>query len=139
MVVYFYSLNAIDAHDAPDISMWEIEFYERSNGRCPVKEFLDELSPKTQLPYVLRAIDLLAEYGYRLDRPHASYLRDDIYELRVSTRSGNIRVLYFFFLRQKIVLTHGFLKKTGKVRNFEIERAVRYRKDFFERNSGADQ
>ncbi len=117
--------------------MWEIEYYERPNGRCPVQDFLNDLSVKDELPFVLRKIDLMAEYGYRLKRPHADYLRDDIYELRTKTRSGNIRLLYFFFLREKIVLTHGFPKKAGKVSDAEIDKAIEYRKDYYQRNQGA--
>jgi hypothetical protein len=64
---------------------------------------LDDLSEKDELPFVLRKIDLLEEHGYRLKRPHADYLWDDIYELRTKTRGENIRILYFFFLREKIV------------------------------------
>ena len=97
---------------------------------------MDDLSSKSELPFVLRVIDLLAEYGYRLDRPHAGYLRDDIYELRVRTRGGNVRILYFFFLREKIVLTHGFKKKAGKVREAEIDKAIEYQQDYYLRNQG---
>ena len=114
--------------------MWEIEYYEKPNGRCPVQDFLDDLSVKDELPFVLRKIDLLGEHGYRWKRPHADYLRDDIFELRTKTRSGNIRILYFFFLRDKIVLTHGFKKKAGKVPDTEIDKAMEYRKDYYQRN-----
>jgi phage-related protein len=121
----------------PGRAMWEIEFYEKSNGDCPVRAYLDGLSPITELPIVLRQIGLLSEHGYRLDRPHSGYLRDDIYELRVKTRRENIRILYFFFDREKIVLTHGFLKKAARVRDAEIDKAIEYRQDYYERDRRA--
>lgn len=76
--------------------MWRISFYEKENGRCPVRDFLDGLNPKNDLPFIARAVERLKEFGYRLDRPHVGYLRDDIYELRVKTVDRQIRIFYFF-------------------------------------------
>lgn len=114
--------------------MWEIEFYEKVNGRCPVKEFIDKLSPRADQPYIALAFDRLAQYGNKLDRPHVAYLRDDIYELRVKTRNGQFRFFYFYFNGQKIVITHGYQKKTSKIADPEIDKASDYRRDYFERH-----
>jgi phage-related protein len=120
----------------PGCAMWEIEYYEKPNGRCPVKEFLDSLSVRDELPYVIREIDILANFGYKLDRPHAALLREKIYELRIKSRQGNIRLLYFFYAGNKIILTNGFVKKAIKVRDSEIDKAIEYRKDYYQRNQG---
>ena len=40
----------------------------------------------------------------------------------------------FFFVGKKAVLANGFIKKTMKAPNSEIELAKRYRKDYFMRN-----
>ena len=80
----------------------------------------------------MNALEQLAEHGYHLDRPHVAYLRDDIYELRVKTRNGNFRCLYFFYHRERIVVTHGFKKKTQKTPEAEIQRAVEYRRDYYQ-------
>jgi len=113
--------------------MWDIELYERENGRCPCQEFLDNLSLIDELPYVERKIKLLKGLGYKLDRPHAAYLRDDIYELRIKTRNKNIRILYFFFERNRIVLTNGVIKKSDKTPDSEINKAILYRNNYLER------
>jgi phage-related protein len=110
--------------------MWEIIFYERHNGRCPVKEFLAELSLKADLPFIENKLDLLAEYGRDLKRPHIAYLRDDIWELRVETRSGQFRFFHFYFAGRTIVITHGYHKKSDKVAGSEIDKAIEYRKDY---------
>ena len=110
--------------------MWEIEFYEKENGRCPVGEYLDSVPPD-DFVRIERKLKLLAEYGNELQRPHVGYLRDDIWELRVRTQRGQNRILFFFFEGQKIILTNGFLKKTRKVPPKEIERAIEYRKAYF--------
>ena len=41
-----------------------------------------------------------------------------------------MRNLYFFFVGSKIIVTHGFRKKTQKTPPGEIERAKEYRKDY---------
>ena len=57
----------------------------------------------------------------------------DILELRTKVGSDISRVLYFFFDGGQAILTHGFIKKTQKTPPSEIERAIRYRKEYFSR------
>ncbi len=113
---------------------WDVEFYERSNGHCPTREFLDELTARERV-FADRAFNLLETYGHELRRPHADYLRDDILELRVKTPDSGLRFLYFFFDRHSIVITHGIKKKTDKVRASEIDKAIQYRSDYLERKT----
>ena len=44
------------------------------------------------------------------------------------------RVLYFFYYEGRIVLTHGFIKKTQRTPAGEIEKAKKYRRDYIERH-----
>jgi len=47
---------------------------------------------------------------------------------------GNItRVLYFFVIGKRAILTHGFVKKTDKTPSAEIEKAKSYRSEFLSR------
>lgn len=48
-------------------------------------------------------IDKLEEKGNQLHRPYSYYLRDGIYELRLTLSSNNIRILYFFIHRSSII------------------------------------
>ena len=115
-------------------SKWNVEFYKKSNNkRCPTEEFLDNLSKK-EIYLVERAIDRLSEFGNNLKRPHADYLRDDIYELRVKTNQGQYRLFYFFFDSTKIIITHAYIKKTSAVRDQEISKAIEFRKDYLVQN-----
>ncbi|MBN2549896.1 MAG: type II toxin-antitoxin system RelE/ParE family toxin [Anaerolineales bacterium] len=113
--------------------MWEIDLYEKANGRCPVQEFLDGLNKKTDLPFIDRTRKLLSEKGYALGRPYVAYLRDDIYELRVRTRNGQFRILYFFYDRGTIVFTNGLHKKGEKTPDPAIDQAIEYRVDYLRR------
>jgi phage-related protein len=69
-------------------------------------------------------IELLRLHGHRLRRPHADYLRDEIYELRVKREGINYRMLYFFHGQQAIVVSHGIVKQRAAVPPIEIERAM---------------
>ncbi len=82
---------------------------------------------------MLVIIDMLADNGPNLREPYSKHLNDGIFELRANSGSNISRVLYFFVVGKRIVLTNGFVKKTQKTPISEIERAKQYRSDFFSR------
>lgn len=57
-----------------------------------------------------------------------------IFELRAKVGTDISRVLYFFYYEGRIVLTHGFIKKTQRTPAGEIEKAKIYRRDYIERH-----
>ena len=65
--------------------------------------------------------------------PYSEELEDGIFELRAKVGSNITRVLYFFVVGRKIVLTNGFIKKTTKTPKTEIEKAKRCRADYISR------
>lgn len=65
--------------------------------------------------------------------PYSDHLVDEIFEIRAKVGSDLARVLYFFVIGKKIVLTNGFIKKTQKTPKNEIELAKKYRNDFSNR------
>jgi len=114
---------------------WEIEFYKDINGREPLTEFLNDLPIKTRVK-VVKLIDLLAEYGVLLKEPYTRQIRGKLRELRVKDNIGHVRVFYFTFTGRRFVLLHGFLKKTDKTPEREIELAEKRMMDFIERYGG---
>jgi phage-related protein len=114
--------------------MWIIEFYETPAGDCPAKEFLDSLHKTDDLPYAEYELNLLAEHGYKLVRPHAAPLRDKIYELRIRVQHKQFRLLYFFFYQEKIIISHGVYKQDKKVKPAEIDKAIKNKSDYFARH-----
>jgi hypothetical protein len=108
----------------------DVVLFAEDNGVAPLLEWLDKQPAKAQDKCIVR-IERLAELGHDLRRPEADYLRDGIYELRVSRQGVNYRMLYFFEEKQA-VLSHG-LTKEGKVPDIEIDKAIKNRAKF-ERN-----
>ena len=115
--------------------MWEIELFEH-NGRCPVKNYLEDLKRTRRKEYerLMNKIALLEELGNEIFKTKgikiSRKLNDDLYELK----SEHNRVIYFFFLDNKIVLLHAFRKETPKTPPIEIEKALKERKTYINNN-----
>ena len=111
---------------------WTVEFYRDVYHKEPAAEFLDALPVATRAK-VVRLLNLLAEYGVLLKEPYTKQVKGKIRELRVTDQKGAIRVLYFAFTGRRLILLHGFIKKTAKIPKREIEVAEKRMKDFIER------
>ena len=109
--------------------MHEIILYDTEDGKCPMQELLDSLEPKL-LAKTLRSIDLLEKNGPLLREPYSKSLEDGIFELRTKQGSNITRVLYFFFIGKKVILTNGFVKKSQKTPKAEKELAKKYKADY---------
>lgn len=109
--------------------MYEIILYDTEDGKCPMQELLDSLEPKL-LAKTLRSIDLLEKNGPLLREPYSKSLEDGIFELRTKQGSNITRVLYFFFIGKKVILTNGFVKKSQKIPKAEKELAKKYKADY---------
>ena len=81
----------------------------------------------------LRSIMALQDLGHNLRMPLSESLDDGILELRAKVGSDITRVLYFFIVGDRAVLTHGFVKKTQKTPTREIKRAKEIRIDYLHR------
>lgn len=112
--------------------MWEIELYQTSKGKEVVAEFLDSLPTKMKAK-AFWEIDLLSIHGTSLKEPYVKHIRGDLWELRIKFASDITRVFYFYPLVRKIVLLHGFIKKTDKTPKQEIETAEKRMADYRER------
>ena len=112
---------------------YDVLLYEKSNGTCPVQEFLDSLDNKMAAK-MYGMIELLEENGPALRMPYSEHLQDGIFELRIKFSSNITRVLYFFYVEKKIILTNGFVKKTQKTPKNELLTAIKYRQEFLERD-----
>ena len=107
-------------------------FYTTERGDLPVDDFLDGLDKKS-LTKVAAHLSLLEEQGPHLKRPYADVVRGKIRELRIHQSSNQYRILYFFQVRDQVVLTHAFSKKTQQLKEKDIELAERRMEDWLRR------
>lgn len=110
----------------------EIIFYRKENDRCPIEEFISKSNDHEKVE-IAAHLDALSQLGFKARRPLVDFLEDGIYELRVRIVKKQIRALYFFFQRDKIVVTHAFVKKSPNPYSMEIKKAKKFRSDFIRR------
>jgi phage-related protein len=120
--IAIFSLKEIGA-----VPKTEVIIFAEEDGSSLLLGWLDQMPQKVQDKCIVK-IERLVELGHVLRRPEADYLRDGIYELRISYRGINYRILYFFHGRQAI-LSHGLLKES-EVPTKEIDFAISRRKLF---------
>lgn len=107
-------------------------FYEDITGDKPVENFLLSLDIKMRAK-LIGILQILQEKGNQLREPYSKHLEDGIFEIRGKVGSDITRVLYFFYLDGKIILTNGFINKTQKTPRKEIKLAKLRRQDYIER------
>lgn len=128
-------------HFGDNILIYEIEFYETEDGKCPIWDFLEALRLKAPTNKDARIqhkqaslyIELLQQNGTHMNAEITKHLDDGIWELR----PGNNRVFYFFYQNDTYVLLHQFRKKSQKTPKREIEKAKAERNDYLRRKETA--
>lgn len=114
---------------------YAVEYFERLDGSRPAEEFILEQDFKMQAKLFM-ALEFLEERGPMLREPFSKPLGEGIFEIRAKQGSDISRVLYFFVVGKKVILTNGFVKKTQKTPSREIEKAKKYRAEYLNRMEG---
>ena len=111
-----------------------VEFYETEEGRCPMREFLDDL--KTSDPGDFAAVAAgLAKLRHRQNHrpPLSKPLGSGLFELRHIGKL-NARVLWFFQKGRRIIAVHGIRNKGQAIPSRDLDTARARRDDWLERN-----
>ena len=111
-----------------------IEFYRTSDGIAPTEEFLDALSDKVAQK-TIAVMELVETERIIPTKFFKKLVGTDLYEVRVRWQSNIYRLLCFFAGNDRVVVTHGFVKKSQKTPQGEIARAERYRRDYYRRRN----
>ncbi len=113
---------------------WTIEYYQTGDGKCPINEFIDLLPAESKAKYVFIA-DLLGEYGLRVKEPYVKPITGSrkLFEIRIKDSSNIHRIFYFAYTGRKLVLLHGFTKKTEKTPGREIAIAEKRMEEYLSR------
>ena len=111
--------------------MFEVIFFRQRDGSQPAVDFLKSL-PIRDRAKALSMLELLERKGSQLREPYSKPLGDGIFELRIKTSERAIRMLYFFAVGEKIIITNGLSKKTRKTPRRAIAFAKACRRIYLE-------
>lgn len=93
-------------------------------------DFVKTLS-KEEEDRMRRALDLL-KTEYKIPSHYIKYVRDGVYELRVTCKSVEFRVFFIYDGNTVVVLFNAFRKKSQKLPNSEVKKAIRLKQEYYE-------
>jgi phage-related protein len=102
-------------------------FYENASGRQPVRDWILEL-PLEDRKSLGRDIQKV-EFGWPLGMPYCRSLGDGLWEVRSNLSDGKIGRVIFGVARERMVLLHGFIKKTPKTPLQDLKLALKRMKE----------
>jgi phage-related protein len=101
----------------------EVIFFRTAAGGEPVRDWLRSLDPVEHRKQI--GVDIkTVEFGWPIGMPVCRPLGDGLYEVRSDLAGNKIgRVLFYIDIRGRMVLLHGFIKKTQKTPPSDLELA----------------
>jgi phage-related protein len=102
-------------------------FYQTPSDNLPVREWIKGLSPQEGQ---LKGRDVQkVEFGWPIGMPYCSSLGNGLWEVRSHLTDGKIGRVIFCVVRGRMVLLHGFIKKTQKTPAKGMELALKRMKE----------
>ena len=102
------------------------KFFRTASGREPVRDWLLELDPGDRKTVGTDIKDV--EFRWPLGKPLADSLGRGLWEVRSTIRDGIARVI-FYVPGNDMILLHGFVKKTRKTPQPDLDLAFKRMKD----------
>jgi phage-related protein len=102
---------------------WVIEYYNQN-----IQEWIDKMPVGIRAAYA-RLTELLVEFGMDLRLPHSKAIGNGLFELRPKGKEGIARIFYCTLVGRRIIVLHGFIKKTQETPSSELEIAIRRMKE----------
>ena len=88
------------------------EFYRNENGTEPVRDWLKSLSKEER--FLIGADIKTVEFGWPIGMPTCRLMGDGLFEVRTNLPQNKIARVLFCFYEGKMILLHGFIKKSQK-------------------------
>jgi phage-related protein len=111
----------------PEPKRLPARFYRSSAGREPVREWLKSLELEDRKAIGEDIKDV--EFSWPIGLPLVRSLGKELWEVRSNLPRGRIARIIFCIADQQLVLLHGFIKKTQKIPQNEIEIALKRKKE----------
>jgi len=112
-----------------------VEFYETDDGRCPVRDFLDELkgSDPNDFATVMAGLAKLRSRQYHRE-PLSKSLGGGLFELR-HVGKLNTRILWFYTKGRRIIAVHGIRNKSQTIPARDLDTARQRMRDWLKRKA----
>jgi phage-related protein len=104
----------------------EVIFFKTKTGNEPVREWLKSLP--VQARKAIGEDIKTVQYGWPIGMPVVKSIGHGLWEVRSNFESGIARVL-FTLHESKMILLHGFIKKTQKIPKQEIDLTLKRLKE----------
>ncbi|MDD2954142.1 MAG: type II toxin-antitoxin system RelE/ParE family toxin [Parabacteroides sp.] len=85
---------------------------------------------KDEINKIRRALDLFKAED-KMPRHFIKFIRDGVYEFRVTYGNNEIRIFFIYDGDTIVVLFNAFKKKTQKTPNSEIEKALKLKEEYY--------
>ena len=110
-----------------------VEFYQAEAGRCPVRDFVDELkrSDPDDFAAVVAGLAKLRNSQYHRE-PLSKALSEGLFELR-HVGKLNTRVMWFFVKGRRIIAVHGIRNKGQAIPARDLDIAQERMRDWQKR------
>ena len=96
---------------------WTITYFTPA-----VEKFVLRLPDDLAASYT-RLAEMMVDFGANLGLPHTRAMGGGLFELRLSGSEGIARIFFCVRIGRRIVLLHGFIKKTQRTPQIELDRA----------------
>jgi len=97
-----------------------VNFYKTESGNEPVREWLSSLRKehKKAIGEDVKTV----QFGWPLGMPLVEKIESNLWEIRTKLKDGIARIM-FTMVDQEIVIVHGFIKKSNKIPEDDLELA----------------
>ena len=107
-----------------------LEFYVSTENKAPAEEWLESQSDSRQSKFAA-LFAWMGDHGKIWNERKFKHLTDSDQIFEFKSEDG--RILCFFFVGKRLILTHGFAKQGDKTPKGEIKRAEDIKADFTRR------
>ena len=114
----------------------KIEFYQGSNNRSPVLDFIKKqiVQDRARILAILQDVE---ECGYDAPRVKLRQIRGKLWEVKIKGKDSEYRIFYITITNEKMVLLHAYKKKTQKAPTNEINIAEKRMKEVIDEKDNA--
>lgn len=110
----------------PGLKRLPARFYRSDSGREPVREWLKgmEVEDRKVLGEDIKDV----EFSWPIGMPLVRSLGQELWEIRSNLSRGRIARIIFCVAQGSMILLHGFIKKTQKTPQHDLELALKRKK-----------